>query len=158
VTRRVRLIDFGLSTIWREGDPPLRKRMGSLAYMAPEMLRRPKNGKPCGGYTRAVDVWALGVVTHAMLAGKLPFRASSDSALERLLASEGGPRLPAPDELLLLPPLPGGKADAASGRQPEEENGPRDLVMQMLTADPAQRVAAEAARAHAWLKQEPPRP
>jgi serine/threonine protein kinase len=39
---------------------------GTVAYMAPEVVQ----AKP---YTKAVDMWAIGVVTYCMLSGITPF-------------------------------------------------------------------------------------
>ncbi|CAN0444214.1 unnamed protein product, partial [Ascophyllum nodosum] len=44
---------------------------GSESYMAPEMLG---NGEESLSYHSAVDIWAVGVVTHEMLARRTPFR------------------------------------------------------------------------------------
>ena len=35
-------------------------------YLAPEMLRRE-------GYSKSIDVWALGVIVYVLLCGCLPF-------------------------------------------------------------------------------------
>ncbi|XP_022703717.1 protein kinase C zeta type-like isoform X3 [Varroa jacobsoni] len=56
-----RLIDFGLSTKGHVGQ----NRCGSLAYMAPEVLRKRPGG--CGS-----DWWSVGIVLFAMLMGKTP--------------------------------------------------------------------------------------
>ena len=44
------------------------------SYMAPEMLG---NGEESLSYHSAVDIWAVGVVTHEMLARRTPFRSVS---------------------------------------------------------------------------------
>jgi hypothetical protein len=61
-----RLTDFGLS---KEGvsDEQLSKSFcGSIAYLAPEMLKR-------AGHTRSVDWYLLGVLTFEMVTGSPPF-------------------------------------------------------------------------------------
>lgn len=42
-------------------------RVGTPAYMAPEVIRHQHYGKP-------VDIWSSGVVLHVLLSGTLPFR------------------------------------------------------------------------------------
>lgn len=80
---RVVLIDFGLahaeftSSITRPGD-----LMGSLPYMAPELLR----GAPA---TVAADVYALGATLYHALARQLPFAATSaEGVRHRILHGE----------------------------------------------------------------------
>lgn len=58
----VKLLDFGLATVVGEGTPS----SGTLAYMAPELLR----GQPA---TPAADLYAVGVVAYELLAGWHPF-------------------------------------------------------------------------------------
>ncbi|XP_075173221.1 striated muscle preferentially expressed protein kinase isoform X3 [Anomaloglossus baeobatrachus] len=63
----VKIIDFGSAQpfnplVLRQ----LGKRVGTLEYMAPEMIR----GDPVGA---AADVWGLGVLTYIMLSGRSPF-------------------------------------------------------------------------------------
>ena len=52
-------------------EPLARSFLGTRGYLAPEMLQRRQ-------YTRAVDAWALGVITYILLCGCLPF--DDDSA------------------------------------------------------------------------------
>ncbi|XP_068102124.1 striated muscle preferentially expressed protein kinase isoform X2 [Hyperolius riggenbachi] len=63
----VKIIDFGSAQTF---SPlvlrPLGKRVGTLEYMSPEMLK----GEPIGP---AADVWGLGVLTYIMLGGRSPF-------------------------------------------------------------------------------------
>src|SRR5882724_10373438 len=72
---RVKVLDFGLARRMSQGgvDESTRTELtkagtvvGTLAYMAPEVLR--------GGVADArSDIWAMGVVLHEMAAGELPF-------------------------------------------------------------------------------------
>lgn len=61
---RLRVLDFGLAITRRV--PANHGASGSLAYMAPEQWQG-------GALTPAVDVWALGVVLHELLAGRHPY-------------------------------------------------------------------------------------
>ena len=61
------MCDFGLASFYGEGEPELTGRHGTIAYMAPEML---KDG---GTYTEAIDLWSIGVILFILLGGYHPF-------------------------------------------------------------------------------------
>lgn len=74
---RVLLLDFGLATA--EGDVRLTRsgsRVGSLAYMAPELL-----DSTTREYGPAHDVYSLGVTLYELLALRLPFRSATATTL-----------------------------------------------------------------------------
>jgi serine/threonine protein kinase len=62
----IRLIDFGLSRLFSDFDEEFQSACGSPAYVSPELIRQKR-------YTRSADIWSMGVVLYAMVAGKLPF-------------------------------------------------------------------------------------
>ena len=70
--------DFG----WSVHAPGNRRQTlcGTLDYLPPEMV----NGEQ---HDKAVDLWALGVVLHEMLAGRPPFSAPSIEQLFRAVRS-----------------------------------------------------------------------
>ncbi len=78
--KRVKLIDFGLSVVWRDGQA-LFKSYGTPCYTAPEILQGQTYDGP------KVDVWSLGVCLFTMLSGSLPFQAVSTKELKRRVAS-----------------------------------------------------------------------
>jgi serine/threonine protein kinase len=61
----IRLVDFGLSKIIGP-DQNCKEPYGTISYVAPEVLLE----KP---YTKAVDLWSIGITTYLLLAGYLPF-------------------------------------------------------------------------------------
>jgi serine/threonine protein kinase len=66
----VKIADFGISKRVMAGGTELRTSVGTAAYMAPEVhgfLQGP------AAYTKAVDIWAAGVIAFVVLAGKSPF-------------------------------------------------------------------------------------
>jgi len=64
----IKVADFGLS---KEFDDSMETMCGTPDYVAPEVLRG-------NGYTNAVDIWSIGVVTYVMLCGSPPFYGSDD--------------------------------------------------------------------------------
>jgi serine/threonine protein kinase/tetratricopeptide (TPR) repeat protein len=85
---RAVVTDFGLALRTpTDDDDPHRitqsgQILGTLAYMSPEQLEG-------GSVTAASDLYALGLIIHQMLSGKLPFRSETpvSMALERLRSS-----------------------------------------------------------------------
>ncbi|WIA40877.1 hypothetical protein OEZ86_004542 [Tetradesmus obliquus] len=85
----LKVADFGLAVNLREERAVT--RVGTLDYMAPEVLRCPLKRQPGDNkdrpelfYSQAVDVWAVGVLSYELLTGRAPFSATgaSDSAIE----------------------------------------------------------------------------
>ncbi|CAM9178675.1 unnamed protein product [Scytosiphon promiscuus] len=61
----VKLIDFGLSKVFTEGDK-MRTACGTVYTMAPEVLTG-------AGYTQKADLWSAGVIAFVLLSGSFPF-------------------------------------------------------------------------------------
>jgi serine/threonine protein kinase len=66
-TGHIKLIDFGLSkNNVKFKDKGTKSFCGSVAYVAPEMLRKTGHGK-------AIDYYAVGILMYEMLFGMPPF-------------------------------------------------------------------------------------
>lgn len=81
---KIKLIDFGFSTV-----NELRSKVfcGTPSYMALEIINRKEY------LTQPADIWAMGVVLHAILSGSFPFRGITDKDLYHRI-SEGVKELP----------------------------------------------------------------
>lgn len=98
--------------------------------MAPEIIRR----KPYRG--KATDVWSLGVLLFAMLAGKFPFTGSNQEQLYDVIMT--------------------GDFDFPH----DISTTARSFISSMLVRDPRRRCSILAMRSHPWMKHQgsvPPR-
>ena len=62
---QIKLIDFGLSKVVKTMDDIIKGEVGTLYYMAPEVI--------LGNYNEKCDVWSCGVILYIMLSGNPPF-------------------------------------------------------------------------------------
>ena len=138
-----KVIDFGIardisqSTV-RTGTG---ETIGTPAYMAPEQLRAER------ALTPAVDVWALGVVLHEMLAGDTPFPSDNYNVLvHRVLAGE---RPPLADTLPKASRSLRGIIDRALEPDPTKRFADASAMLAALQADLADTMRAKAPTAPA---------
>jgi serine/threonine-protein kinase len=83
----VKLADFGIAKAAEQSDiTKVGSVLGTAAYLSPEQAR----GEPAGP---ASDLYALGVVSYQLMAGKLPYEAASLTDLARLQEGGSPPRL-----------------------------------------------------------------
>ena len=87
----VRVTDFGISKQLEQTFGMARSFVGTAAYMAPERIAG-------DDYGTAADIWAVGIVTVRVRAGRPPVQAHAELLRLGLGAGEGGrpPRLPSP--------------------------------------------------------------
>lgn len=75
----VKIADFGMAALQQGPDYKLRTSCGSPHYAAPELVKGQKY------HGNLVDIWSMGVILYAMLAGKLPFDAEVTNDVQPLL-------------------------------------------------------------------------
>jgi len=139
----VKLIDFGLATCLDEPNTtPVKGRVGSKSYRAPEILRaRSYLGPP-------VDVWALGITAFSLLAGFFPMEEASDADWRYLRLEDGQQKgMGACDTIY-----------ATYKRTCNFSPALKQLLDGMLTIDVKSRIGIAAVAAHAWLAEEDTKP
>lgn len=129
----LKLADFGLAIDICEERPVT--RLGTLDYMAPEVLLCPDKKLPEENkdrkdltYTCQVDIWALGVLAYEVLLGYAPFEKSS--------------RLETYEHIL--------KRDPQYPHHISEEA--RSFIKAALMKDPKMRPSADMLMDHPWIK------
>lgn len=116
---RLKISDFGFAR--RTQGNNLETYCGSYAYAAPEVIL----GTPYIG--EAADIWSMGIVLYAMMAGKLPFK---DSDVRTLL-----------NEITTTLVFPNRLTTEA-----------KDLVRHMLVFNPKERLTIDEIKEHPWYK------
>jgi len=81
----VKIIDFGFSVAIPIGQK-LKIFCGTPSYIAPEIIL----GHP---YGLAGDIWAMGILLYVFLAGRFPFKSSTNRELYRRIVRHSYPTL-----------------------------------------------------------------
>jgi len=105
-----KLTDFGLSKEKVAGLNGTKSFCGSIAFMAPEVIRR-------SGHGHTVDIYGLGVLVYCMLVGMPPFY---DRRKETLVANIKHAQLRIPS---IVPPKAASFVQALMQREPKERLG-----------------------------------
>ena len=64
---RVKIADFGLASKLSENNAYVTKRLGTVGFMAPEVVLENSSDFKA-------DVWSLGVILYALISSKVPFQ------------------------------------------------------------------------------------
>ncbi|KAL9121329.1 MAG: hypothetical protein Q9187_002117 [Circinaria calcarea] len=129
----VKIADFGLAKIIGE-ESFTTTLCGTPSYVAPEILENSKHRR----YTRAVDVWSLGVVLYICLCGFPPFS-------DELYTKE--------NPFTLSQQIKMGRFDYPSPYWDSVGDPALDLIDRMLTVDVDKRISIEDCLEHPWLTQ-----
>ncbi|KAJ5097582.1 serine/threonine-protein kinase chk2 (cds1) [Penicillium angulare] len=132
----VKLGDFGLAKIIGE-DSFTTTLCGTPSYVAPEILQDTRRRR----YTKAVDVWSLGVVLYICLCGFPPF---SDELYTR------------DNPYTLAQQIKMGKFDYPSPYWDSVGDPALDLIDRMLTVDVDKRITVDECLEHPWMTQKYP--
>eukprot|EP01022_Parablepharisma_sp_SALTPOND_P005623 TRINITY_DN1230_c0_g1_i1.p1 TRINITY_DN1230_c0_g1~~TRINITY_DN1230_c0_g1_i1.p1 ORF type:complete len:1000 (+),score=80.24 TRINITY_DN1230_c0_g1_i1:84-3002(+) len=118
---QIKIIDFGFSI---SGTSECKEELvGTSFYIAPEVLKT-------FSYTKACDIWSLGIILHILLSGYIPIEGRSRQ--EVFLSIEAF------------------KEPTFVGWNNVSSNA-KDLVRRMLQPDPKKRITAADALKHPWF-------
>ncbi|CAK9063963.1 Calcium-dependent protein kinase 4 (PfCDPK4), partial [Durusdinium trenchii] len=121
-TDHLKLIDFGLSKVW-EPNTKMEASCGTLGYIAPEVLNKT--------YSSKCDLWSLGVIVYILLSGCMPFAGSEYHQITCIMS---------------------GMYDMEDEEWTCISRSAKDFVKKLLVVDVADRMSAEQALAHEWIK------
>lgn len=85
----IKILDFGISKL-QNADVSMTQTatmMGSPYYMSPEQMTSSKN------VDARTDIWAMGVIVHQLLTGKVPFEGNTIAEVCAAVLSKPAPRL-----------------------------------------------------------------
>ena len=121
----IRILDFGLSKIlgaYEKCDEPY----GTLTYCAPEIIV----DEP---YSRAVDLWSLGIMTYLMVSGKLPFNSEDENEIARQVVYDEPDYIRNPIWKTITPEC-------------------KDFIKRLLQKDQNKRMTIKELLEHKWIK------
>jgi serine/threonine protein kinase len=125
----IKVSDFGLakqSKDYKRGRLPRSHSIcGSDFYLAPEVIKQEE-------YGREIDIWAVGVVAYVLLSGSLPF---FHTILHKLYRSIVERDISFPDK-----------------QWEHVSQGGKDFVLRLLQVRSIDRLSAEQALNHPWLR------
>ena len=122
----VKLCDMGLARHFQTRQL-LRTICGTHKYLAPELVRCDRGEQ--AGYTKAVDVWGIGILLYIMLFGYNPFERDSHSKTHAAII-----------DCKWTFPSKSQVSEAA-----------KDLITKMLDPTAERRITTERALQHAWI-------
>ncbi|KAI1294727.1 Ribosomal protein S6 kinase alpha-3 [Halotydeus destructor] len=123
----LRICDFGFAKQIRAGNGLLMTPCYTANFVAPEVLKKQ-------GYDQACDIWSLGVLSYAMLAGRTPYTSGPDDTPDAILNRIGE-----------------AKIDVETGSWVHISPAAKDLVQKMLHVDPKLRFGAVDILNHSFI-------
>jgi len=130
----VKISDFGLAKVSKDYPrrlPRSHSICGSDFYLAPEVIKQEE-------YGREIDLWSVGVILYVLLSGSLPFFHTVLHKLYRQIVERD----------LVFP----------SKSWTNVSKGAQNFILQTLQTRAGDRLTAEQARKHPWLRSTGSRP
>ena len=102
----------------------MKETVGTAYYIAPEVLTQE--------YDEKCDIWSIGVILYMMLSGRPPFKGNS--------------------ELDIVKNVKLGVYDINIPELDNVSDEGKNLIKQMMTYNPEDRISADQALSHPWVK------
>jgi len=125
----LKTVDFGLSCIFRPGEP-MTKKVGTSLYMAPEVLLE--------RYYHTCDLWSCGCLMYVLCSGSPPFMAETDDKIFKKVLK--------------------GKWCFPRSKWGSVSVEARGLISKLIHMRHRERLSAEQALAHPWFQRAVPMP
>uniref|UniRef100_A0A7S3JCL8 Calcium-dependent protein kinase 1 n=1 Tax=Euplotes harpa TaxID=151035 RepID=A0A7S3JCL8_9SPIT len=122
---KLKIVDFGTSLTF-DPDRALDEKLGTAYYIAPEVIKK--------SYNEKCDLWSCGVIMYILLSGEPPFND------------------PKADNEAIMKKVEKGKYDLTKGVWKTVSKEAKDLIKKLLTYAPEDRISAEEALKHPWIK------
>lgn len=120
----VKIADLGVCNEFDGIDACLNNSAGTPAFTAPEAISATTHFSG-----KAYDIWSLGVTLYCFVFGKLPFEADSLPILYQQIRTE----------------------NLQFSETPSISSELKNLIIQMLTKDPEQRISLSNIKKHPWM-------
>eukprot|EP00826_Nyctotherus_ovalis_P034848 TRINITY_DN2938_c0_g7_i3.p1 TRINITY_DN2938_c0_g7~~TRINITY_DN2938_c0_g7_i3.p1 ORF type:complete len:229 (-),score=75.19 TRINITY_DN2938_c0_g7_i3:371-1057(-) len=127
---QVKVIDFGTAQVF-SSKRKLRATTGTAYYIAPEVLMK--------NYNEKCDIWSCGVILYIMLSGTPPFNGKTDDEIIKAVKST---------KFSYYSSLPSHLGHIWKDISPSA----KDLINKMIKFPPEQRISAQEAYGHDWIK------
>lgn len=139
---RVQLADFGVSAALDAHDQRRTTFVGTVCYMAPEVL----DPSETGGYDVKADTWSLGVTAIELAYGKPPYALNQPMKVIMMLMKHPSPSLDVPEHEVKTLTLKAGRNFSSAFKH---------FVDLCLQKDPRKRPTAQQLLEHNFLKNLP---
>jgi len=122
----LKLAGFSMSSI-SPAQTPFDGLVGTPSIQPPEIANRQH-------FSKASDMWSLGVIAYALLSGKFPFQDGNAMRLNVKIRK--------------------GEYDTSSTDWTNVSSTAKDFIKQLICVDVTKRFTAEQAKQHVWIKNE----
>ncbi|CAF0758645.1 unnamed protein product [Rotaria sordida] len=123
----VKLGGFGVALQLPESGLIQASRIGTPAFMAPEVVN-----KESPGFGRPVDMWALGVMLYVLLTGTLPFAGTRNRVFDMITK---------------------GVYNTKTKQWEQISESAKDLVTRLLCVNQNERITIKEALIHPWIRE-----